>query len=88
MLACSMSPASVRWSLPRVRTPAAILEKAAVGLGADAGIENDDDAAVLLRANQAAEALPQFYHRFGQLVIPERDCRRLRGSLERASSSG
>ena len=46
-------------------------EHAAVGLGLHPRIEDHDDPPVALRADQPAEALPQFDHRLGQLVIPE-----------------
>ena len=47
-------------------------EGAAVGLGQDARIEDHDDPAVGLGADQPAEALLELDHRLGDLVLDER----------------
>ena len=46
-------------------------EDLAVALGGDAGIEEDEDAAVFERANEAAEALLECEDGFGDLVVEE-----------------
>jgi hypothetical protein len=47
-------------------------EGAAIGFGHDPIVENDDDAAVGLGANQTADALPKFQDRFRQRILGER----------------
>src|ERR1043166_4800647 len=47
-------------------------EGAAVGPGHDPIIEDDDDATVAFRADQAADALTQFQHRFRQRIFGKR----------------
>ena len=42
-----------------------------IGHALEAGIQQRKHATIRLRSNQPAKSLPQFYHRFGQLIIPE-----------------
>ena len=47
-------------------------KRGAVAFRQHAGVEDDDDAAVLLRANEPPDALAQFQDRLGQRILGER----------------
>ena len=64
-------------------------EDAAVALALDAGVEQHEDAAVVKRADEAAEALLQGDDSAGHLVVEEGACRRLlRSRPMRALTTG